>query len=94
MFSKIKDFYHSKIKKNQPQSVMRADQVEKQQQKYRQQQRKAAEKAYAQEHPEQILEEKTRVFEYKTNQLKKKLNIAIITVFGLIILVFLILFFI
>lgn len=94
MFSKIKDFYHSKVKKDQPQSVMRADQVEKQQLKYRQQQRKAAEDTYAQEHPEQILKEKMQDFEYKTNRLKKKLNIAITTVFGLIILVFLILFFI
>ncbi|HIY91360.1 MAG TPA: hypothetical protein H9820_00265 [Candidatus Companilactobacillus pullicola] len=60
----------------------------------RMQERRRAEQEYAKQHPEQIIEEKMQSFENKTNSLKKKLNIAIITVFGLIILVFLILFFI
>lgn len=95
MFSKIKDFYNSKVKKNdQPQSVVRADQVEKKQAEMRLQERRRAEQEYAQQHPEQIIEENMQSFENKTNQLKKKLNIAIITVFGLIVLVFLILLYI
>lgn len=95
MFSKIKDFYNSKVKKSdQPQTVVRADQVEAQQQKIREQERQRAEKEYQQQHPEQIIQENLESFENKTNKLKKKLNIAIITVFGLIVLVFLILFFI
>ncbi|MCV3763840.1 hypothetical protein OF389_13065 [Companilactobacillus farciminis] len=95
MFSKVKDFVNSKVKKSDsPQTVVRADQVEAQQQKIRQQERQRAEKEYQQQHPEQTIQENLEVFEYKTNKLKKKLNIAIITVFGLIILVFLILFFI
>ncbi len=95
MFSKIKDFYNSKVKKDeQPKSVVRADQVEKQQEQMRMQERRRVEQEYAQEHPEQIIEENMQAFDYKTNKLKKKLNIAIITIFGLIVLVFLILFFI
>lgn len=95
MFSKVKDFVNSKIKKsNHPQTVVRADQVEAQQQRIRQQERERAEKEYQQQHPEQTIQENLEVFEYKTNKLKKKLNIAMITVFGLIVLVFLILFFI
>ena len=95
MFSKLKDLYHSKTKSaNQPQTVVRADQVEQQQEKMRMQERRRAEQEYAKQHPEQIIEEKMQSFDNKTNRLKKKLNIAIITVFGLIILVFLILFFI
>lgn len=91
MFSKIKDFYNSKVNKNQqPQSVVRADEVEQHQARLR----KQAEEEYAQQHPEQIIQENLESFENKTNKLKKKLNIAIITVFGLIVLVFLILFFI
>ncbi|QFR70695.1 hypothetical protein LP238_11000 [Companilactobacillus paralimentarius] len=79
---------------DQPQTVVRADQVEQQQEKLRMQERRRAEQEYAKQHPEQIIEEKMQSFDNKTNRLKKKLNIAIITVFGLIILVFLILFFI
>lgn len=95
MFSKIKDFYNSKVKKSDhPQTVVRADQVEAQQQKIREQERLRAEQEYQQQHPEQIIQENLQSFENKTNKLKKKLNIAIITVFGLIVLVFLILFFI
>ncbi|MQS74937.1 hypothetical protein [Companilactobacillus halodurans] len=95
MFSKIKNFYNSKVKKsNQPQAVVRADQVEAQQQRIREQERQRSENEYRQEHPEQTIQENIQSFEIKTNRLKKKLNIAIITVFGLIILVFLILFFI
>lgn len=95
MFSKLKDYYHSKIKStDQPQTVVRADQVEQQQEKLRMQERRRAEQEYAKQHPEQIIEEKIQSFDNKANRLKKKLNIAIITVFGLIILVFLILFFI
>jgi len=95
MFSKIKDFYNSKVKKDeQPKSVVRADQVEKQQEQMRMQERRRVEQEYAQEHPEQIIEENMQAFDYKTKKLKKKLNIAIITIFGLIVLVFLILFFI
>lgn len=95
MFSKVKDFVNSKVKKkDDPKTVVRADQVEAQQQRIRQQERQRAEKEYQQQHPEQTIQENLEVFEYKTNKLKKKLNIAIITVFGLIVLVFLILFFI
>ena len=95
MFSKLKDFYNSKVKKSdQPQTVVRADQVEAQQQKIREQERLRSEEEYKQQHPEQILQKNMEVFEEKTNRLKKKLNIAIITVFGLIVLVFLILFYI
>ncbi|MFC6176033.1 hypothetical protein ACFQAV_04245 [Companilactobacillus huachuanensis] len=95
MFSKLKDFYNSKVKSTQqPQTVVRADQVEAQQQKIREQERRRAEEEYKQQHPEQIIQENLSTFEDKTNKLKKKLNIAIITVFGLIVLVFLILFFI
>jgi len=95
MFSKVKDFLDSKFKKNdQPQSVVRADQVAARQQEMREQERQQAEDEYTREHPDQVLEEKLEYFDYKTNKLKKKLNIAIITVFGLIVLVFLILFFI
>lgn len=95
MFSKIKDFYNSKVKKStQPQTVVRADQVEAQQQRIREQEQQRSEQEYQQQHPEQIIQDNMRVFEEKTNRLKKKLNIAIITIFGLIILVFLILFYI
>jgi len=95
MFSKVKDFYNSKIKKtDEPQSVVRADQVEAQQEKMRMQERRRVEQEYADAHPEQILKENLDSFDDKTNKLKKKLNIAIITIFGLIILVLLILFFI
>ncbi|WP_125769621.1 hypothetical protein [Companilactobacillus furfuricola] len=58
------------------------------------QKRLEVERQYQEEHPDQIKEEKELSFENKTNKLKKRLNIAIITVFGLIIIVFLILFFI
>ncbi|APU71598.1 hypothetical protein LCR01_08670 [Companilactobacillus crustorum] len=95
MFSKIKDFYNTKVKKEtQPQTVVRADQIEEQQRKIREQERQRAESEYQQEHPEQIIQENLQSFENKTNKLKKKLNIAIITIFGLIVLVFLILFYI
>lgn len=95
MFSKIKDFYNSKVKKaDQPQTVVRADQVEAQQQKIREQEQRRSEQEYQTQHPEQIIQENMRFFEDKTNKLKKKLNIAIITIFGLIVLVFLILFYI
>ncbi|PMD69113.1 hypothetical protein [Companilactobacillus nuruki] len=95
MFSKIKDFYNSKFKKtDQPQTVVRADQIEQQQQRIREQERLRAEEEYKQQHPEQIIQENLQSFENKTNKLKKKLNIAIITVFGLVVLVFLILFYI
>ncbi|KRO00228.1 hypothetical protein [Companilactobacillus kimchiensis] len=95
MFSKIKDFFDSKIKKDdQPQTVVRADQVEAQQQRIREQAQQRSEADYQQQHPEQIIEKNLQSFENKTNKLKKKLNIAIITIFGLIILVFLILFYI
>lgn len=98
MFDKVKDFYNSKVKSSnkeeQPQTVVRADQVEAQQQKIREQERRRAEEEYKQQHPEQIIQENLSSFEDKTNKLKKKLNIAIITVFGLIVLIFLILFFI
>jgi len=94
MFSKIKDFYHMKIKKDQPQTVVRADQVVQQQEKMRRQEQQRSNQEYNKQHPEQIAEEKMQVFDYKTNRLKKKLNIATITIFGLIVLVFLILFFI
>ncbi|MBL3530308.1 hypothetical protein JMJ99_02920 [Companilactobacillus zhachilii] len=95
MFDKIKDFYNSKVKSSkQPQTVVRADQVEAQQQKIREQERRRAEEEYRQQHPEQVIQENLSFFDEKTNKLKKKLNIAIITVFGLIVLVFLILFFI
>ncbi|KRK99256.1 hypothetical protein [Companilactobacillus futsaii] len=95
MFSKVRDFVNSKVKKNNhPQTVVRADQVEAQQQRIKEQERQRAEKQYQQQHPEQTIQENMELFEYKTNKLKKKLNIAIITVFGLIVLVFLILFFI
>lgn len=95
MFSKIKDFYNSKVKSSgQPQTVVRADQVEAQQQRIREQERQRAEEEYQQQHPEQNIRENLSSFDDKTNKLKKKLNIAIITIFGLIILVLLILFFI
>lgn len=95
MFSKIKDFYNSKVKKpTQPQTVVRADQVEAQQQRIREQEQQRSEQEYQQQHPEQVIQENMEVFEEKTNKLKKKLNIAIITMVGLIILVFLILFYI
>jgi len=95
MFSKIKDFYNSKFKKSdQPQTVVRADQVEAQQQRIREQAEQRSEQEYQEQHPEQIIEENLQSFENKTNKLKKKLNIAIITIFGLIVLVFLILFYI
>ncbi|GEO62834.1 hypothetical protein [Companilactobacillus nantensis] len=97
MFDKVKNFYNSKVKssnKQQPQTVVRADQVEAQQQKIREQERRRAEEEYRQQHPEQVIQENLSVFDEKTNKLKKKLNIAIITIFGLIVLVFLILFFI
>ncbi|WP_267901942.1 hypothetical protein [Companilactobacillus bobalius] len=41
MFSKLKDFYHSKTKSaDQPQTVVRADQIEQQQEKMRMQERR------------------------------------------------------
>ncbi|MFH5810952.1 hypothetical protein [Companilactobacillus sp. FL22-1] len=97
MFSKIKDFFNSKTKSSaakQPQTVVRADQIEQQQQRIREHEQQRAENEYQQQHPEVQLQENLEEFEVKTNKLKKKLNIAIITVFGLIILVFLILFYI
>lgn len=93
LFSKIKDRF-SNSNKSEYDSVVPADQIEKRQQEIRDQERMRAEEEYRREHPDQIMQEKLESFENKTNKLKKKLNIAIITVFGLIIIVFLILFFI
>ena len=91
--SKVKNFF-SKSEEPNYDSVVPADQVEKRQQEIRDQERQRAEEEYPQTHPDQIMQEKMESFENKTNKLKKKLNIAIITVFGLIVIVFLILFFI
>lgn len=82
---------------NDPQqtsSVMTEEELQRRQRAMADQKRREVEQEYQQEHPDQIREEKELSFENKTNKLKKKLNIAIITVFGLIIIVFLILFFI
>lgn len=92
-FSKVKNVF-TKSDESHYDSVVPADQVEKRQQEIRDQERIRAEEEYRREHPDQIIQEKLESFENKTNKLKKKLNIAIITVFGLIIIVFLILFFI
>lgn len=75
-------------------SVVSEDDIKKQQAIIASQHRQQVEDEYRKQHPDQIREEKALSFEHKTNKLKKKLNIAIITVFGLIIIVFLILFFI
>ncbi|MFC6323430.1 hypothetical protein [Companilactobacillus baiquanensis] len=91
--SKVKNRF-SKSNGSSYDSVVPADQIEKRQQEMRDQERIRAEEEYRNEHPDQIMQEKLESFENKTNKLKKKLNIAIITVFGLIIIVFLILFFI
>ncbi|WP_334328867.1 hypothetical protein [Companilactobacillus sp. HBUAS59699] len=82
-------------KKSDPNSsVVSADEVEKRQRELRDQERKRVEEEYRKEHPDQIEQEKMISFENKTNRLKKRLNIAIITVFGLIVIVFLVLFFV
>ncbi|WP_225426567.1 hypothetical protein [Companilactobacillus hulinensis] len=82
-------------KKNQSSgSVVSVDEVEKKQKELRDQERKRVEEEYKRQHPDQIEEEKLISFEHKTNRLKKRLNIAIITVFGLIVIVFLVLFFV
>ncbi|APX73411.1 hypothetical protein BTM29_10985 [Companilactobacillus allii] len=70
------------------------DKVEQRQKELRDQERKRVEEQYREQHPDQIEEEKIASFEYKTNRLKKRLNIAIITIFGLIVIVFLVLFFV
>ncbi|KRK80694.1 hypothetical protein [Companilactobacillus nodensis] len=75
-------------------SVVSADEVEKKQRELRDKERKRVEEEYRREHPDQIEQEKMTSFENKTNRLKKHLNIAIITVFGLIVIVFLVLFFV
>jgi hypothetical protein len=74
--------------------VVSEEDIQKQQAAIANQKRQQVEREYREQHPDQIREEKELSFEHKTNKLKKKLNIAIITVFGLIIIVFLILFFI
>ncbi|MFD1418741.1 hypothetical protein [Companilactobacillus keshanensis] len=93
LLSKVKGVF-SKSDKSKYDSVVPADQVEKRQQELRDRERQRVEEDYRQTHPDQIMQEKMESFENKTNKLKKKLNIAIITVFGLIVIVFLILFFI
>ncbi|AKP68370.1 hypothetical protein ABM34_01890 [Companilactobacillus ginsenosidimutans] len=73
---------------------MTEEDLQKQQAAMANQKRQEVEREYREQHPDQIKQENELSFEHKTNKLKKKLNIAIITVFGLIIIVFLILFFI
>lgn len=101
MFSKLKELINkSNGSSEQPSqqtpnsSVMSEEDLQKQQQILANQKREQVEQQYREQHPDQIRQEKELSFEHKTNKLKKKLNIAIITVFGLIIIVFLILFFI
>ncbi|MCH4008435.1 hypothetical protein [Companilactobacillus sp.] len=98
MFSRLKNLINkTNDTNNDPQqtsSVMTEEELQRRQRAMADQKRREVEQEYQQEHPDQIREEKELSFENKTNKLKKKLNIAIITVFGLIIIVFLILFFI
>lgn len=98
MFSRLKNLINkTNDANNDPQqtsSVMTEEELQRRQRAMADQKRREVEQEYQQEHPDQIREEKELSFENKTNKLKKKLNIAIITVFGLIIIVFLILFFI
>lgn len=56
-------------------------------------QRVEAEERYAREHPERIENNRRLVSREKKNKLKTRLNRAILVVFVLIIIVFLILFF-
>ncbi|WP_246005654.1 hypothetical protein [Companilactobacillus insicii] len=90
----LMDTFSSGKKEESNGSVVSADEVEKRQRELRDQERKRVELEYKREHPDQIKQEKMISFENKTNRLKKRLNIAIITVFGLIVIVFLILFFV
>lgn len=97
MFDKLKHKFgaHNKSTQEQPiNPVVSENDIQQQQQAIANQQRQQVEAEYRREHPDQIRQEKELSFEHKTNKLKKKLNIAIITVFGLIIIVFLILFFV
>lgn len=98
MFSRLKNLINKTNDTNnnqqQTSSVMTEEELQRRQRAMADQKRREVEQEYQQEHPDQIREEKELSFENKTNKLKKKLNIAIITVFGLIIIVFLILFFI
>lgn len=88
------DTFSGNKKNDSNSSVVSADEVEKRQRELRDQERKRVEAEYRREHPDQIEQEKMISFENKTNRLKKRLNIAIITVFGLIVIVFLVLFFV
>ncbi|WP_125589553.1 hypothetical protein [Companilactobacillus jidongensis] len=88
------DTFSGSKKDNSSSSVVSADEVEKKQRELRDQERKRVEEEYREEHPDQIEQEKMVSFENKTNRLKKRLNIAIITVFGLVVIVFLVLFFV
>lgn len=97
MFASFKNLFKSKNRSAEDSplnSVVSENDVQRQQEQINDQQRREVEERYRQQHPDQIKQEKELSFEHKTNKLKKKLNIAIITVFGLIIIVFLILFFI
>lgn len=97
MFAKIKQLINksngqgSNTDSGNSGSVITEEELQRRQ---AEQKRQEVEQQYNEQHPDQIREEKELSFENKTNKLKKRLNIAIITVFGLIIIVFLILFFI
>ncbi|MQS52271.1 hypothetical protein [Companilactobacillus mishanensis] len=99
MFSKLRSRFNGNKfnKKNNAQSlnpVVSEEDIQKQQQAIANQERQRVEQEYRKQHPDQMKEEQKLSFDHKTNKLKKRLNIAIITVFGLIVLVFLILFFV
>ncbi|WP_099974650.1 hypothetical protein [Lactobacillus terrae] len=70
------------------------DQLEKKQAEIRNTERLQAEREYSRKHPEVIKKEINEATEYKIKRLKNRLNIAIITVIGLLVLVVLILFYI
>ncbi|WP_225423819.1 hypothetical protein [Companilactobacillus zhongbaensis] len=94
MFAKLKNLINKSNGQDQDAGSGSVITEEELQRRQAEQKRQEVEKRYQEQHPDQIKEEKELSFENKTNKLKKKLNIAIITVFGLIIIVFLILFFI